>query len=107
MSLPDPSFDAPPWLLGRWRLLRAEHPLDFAPGVAMEFLVGGRLLYSFDVGDGPRTLRMVYQVDGDVLRTDNPASPHAAETRIARGEGDVLVFDFSGARAWFVREGRR
>ena len=94
----------PPWLLGRWRLLRAEHPLDFAPGVAMEFLVGGRLLYSFDVGDGARTLRLVYQVDGDVLRTDNPAAPHAAETRIAQGEGDVLVFDFSGARAWFVRE---
>lgn len=103
MSHPD-LHDVPPWLLGRWRLLRAEAPLDFAPGVAMEFLPGGRLLYSIDPGDGARVLRLVYQVEGDLLRTDNPSAPHATETRFSRGEGDVLVFDFSGPRAWFVRE---
>jgi circadian clock protein KaiC len=27
----------PDWLLGRWRLLRAESALDFAPGVCMDF----------------------------------------------------------------------
>jgi hypothetical protein len=47
---------------------------------------------------------LVYQVEGDVLRTDNPSAPHAVETHFHHGEAGVLVFDFSGARAWFVKE---
>ena len=100
---PDPHA-VPPWLLGRWRLLRAEAALDFAPGVRMEFLPGGRLLYTIDVGGRAQVIALVYRVDGDTLRTDNPANPHAVATRFSLGEGGVLVFDFSGARAWFIRE---
>lgn len=96
--------DVPAWLLGRWRLLRAEPGLDFAPGVSMEFGAGGRLRYTFDVGGREQALALVYQVQDGVLRTDNPAHPHAVETRFRLGEGDVLEFDFSGVRAWFVRD---
>jgi hypothetical protein len=94
----------PAWLLGRWRLLRAEAGLDFAPGVAMEFGPGGRLRYSFDVGGRVQAIALVYQVEGNVLRTDNPSAAHAVETHFRLGEAGVLEFDFSGARAWFVKE---
>ncbi len=94
----------PAWLLGRWRLLRAESGLDFAPGVAMEFGPGGRLRYSFDVGGRVQNLALVYRVEGNVLRTDNPSAPHAVETHFRLGEAGVLEFDFSGVRAWFVKE---
>ncbi len=100
------SHRVPAWLLGRWRLLRAEPGLDFAPGVAMEFLSGGRLRYSFDVGERTQVLALVYQVEGNVLRTDNPRAPHAVETHYRLGEAGVLEFDFSGVRAWFVKEAR-
>lgn len=98
------SHAVPDWLLGRWRLLRAEAGLDFAPGVAMEFGSGGRLRYTFTVGDRAQTVALVYQVHGSTLRTDNPAAPHAVETHFKRGEAGVLEFDFSGVRAWFVKE---
>ncbi len=94
----------PDWLLGTWRLLRADAALDFAPGVRMEFQSGGRLLYTIVVEGHEHVVRLVYSVDADVLRTDNPEHPHATTTTFARGEGDVLVFDFSGPRAWFVKE---
>lgn len=106
-DLPPPFGDAhpvPAWLYGRWRLLRAETGLDFAPGVCMDFRAGGRLVYSFDVGDRVQELALVYQVEGNVLRTDNPRAPHAVETHFRRGEAGVLEFDFSGVRAWFVKE---
>ena len=102
-ATPDPHA-VPDWLLGRWRLLRAEPALDFAPGVCMDFQRHGRLLYSFDVGGHDQIVRLVYQVTGDVLRTDNPTAPHAVETHFHRGEAGVLVLDFSGNRAWFVKE---
>ena len=49
-------------------------------------------------------IELVYRVEGDTLRTDNPAAPHATSTRFARGAGGVLEFDFAEGRAWFVRE---
>jgi hypothetical protein len=96
--------DTPPWLLGSWRLLRADPALEFAPGVRMEFLAGGRLRYTIPLAGREAVVPLIYRVEGDVLRTDNPAAPHATATPFALGAGDVLVFDFSGALAWFVRE---
>lgn len=100
----DPGGGVPGWLLGRWRLLRADAALDFTPGVGMDFGPGGRLRYTIPVEGRGHVVALVYRVEGDVLRTDNPSAPHATATRFWRGAGDVLVFDFAGAHAWFVRE---
>lgn len=70
----------------------------------MEFQSGGRLRYSFDAGDTPQSLMLIYRVEGDMLFTDNPAAPHAISSRFWFGEGDVLAIDFAGAVAWFIRE---
>jgi len=93
-----------PRLIGRWRLFKADPTLDFAPNVRMEFLEGGRLRYSFDVGEKAQSLMLVYRVEQDMLYTDNPSAPHARETRFWFGSGDVLALDFAGAIAWFIRE---
>ena len=94
----------PPWLLGRWRLLRADPSLDFAPGAGMEFLPYGRLRYTIRVEGRLHEIALIYRVDGDMLQTDNPSAPHRASTRFTHGDGDVLLLDFSGARAVFVRQ---
>ena len=91
-------------LLGRWRLLRADPMLDFAPEAGMEFRRGGELIYSFAVGERRVELGLLYVVSGDLLRTDNPAAPHATAVRFRIGVGDVLVLDFAGAEACFVRD---
>jgi hypothetical protein len=92
------------WLLGTWRLMRADPSLDFAPGVRMEFLTDGQLRYHVDVGGRDQVIALVYRVDGDVLVTDNPAAPHSMTVRIQHGLGDVLLLDFAGATAMLVRE---
>jgi hypothetical protein len=99
--MPLPSI---PSILGRWRLLRAHHSLDFAPEVEMEFTVGGRLHYSFAVGTGRQTVELIYRVDGELLHTDNPAATHETMVRWRIGAGEVLVLDFAGAEACFVRD---
>ena len=92
-------------LLGRWRLLRADAVLEFAPDVSMEFLTGGRLIYEFTAGEVRHAVNLLYRVDGpDILRTDNPAAPHERCTHFHFGPGDALILDFAGPRAWFVRE---
>ena len=92
------------WLLGIWRLMRADVTLDFAPGVRMEFLAGGVLYYHVDVGGTDQIVELVYRVEGDMLHTENPAAPHSMRVRIEHGVGDVLLLDFAGAQAMLVRE---
>ena len=94
----------PEWLLGTWRLMRADTSLDFAPGVRMEFHAEGQLHYHIDVGGRDRIVSLVYRVEGDLLHTDNPTSPHSMSVRIVHGAGDVLMLDFAGAHAVLVRE---
>ena len=96
---------APAWLLGRWRFLRAGAALDFVPGTRMEFRPHGELRYAVPVDGREHVIPLLYRVEGDVLRTDNPAAPHATATHFHQGAGGVLVFDFASARAVFVREG--
>ena len=95
---------APAWLLGAWHLIRAEAPLEMLPGTRMEFGQGGHLEYALTVEGRTTRFALVYRVDGDLLRTENPASPHAAEARLSLGDGDILTLDFGGPRAWFARE---
>jgi hypothetical protein len=92
------------WLLGTWRLMRADPSLDFAPGVRMEFLPEGQLRYHVDVGGRDQVIGLVYRVEGELLHTDNPAAPHSMTVRILHGIGDILLLDFAGAQAMLVRE---
>lgn len=84
--------------------MRADPGLDFAPQIRMEFLAGGRLRYMFDAGTGEQSLMLIYRLEGDVLSTDNPAASHARETHVRFGPGDVMILDFGGELAWFIRE---
>ena len=101
-----PAFDdpTPPWLLGCWRLMRSDPALDFGPGVRMEFRRGGHLRYMLSVDGRELVVPLIYRTTGDQLETDNPAAPHAMSTRFALGAGDMLILDFAGAQAIFVRE---
>jgi hypothetical protein len=101
-----PAFDdpTPPWLFGRWRLLRSDPSLDFGPGVRMEFRPGGHLRYTLSVDGRELVVPLVYRTTGDLLETDNPAASHVMSTRFTLGAGDMLILDFAGAQAMFIRE---
>ena len=102
----EPAFHdpAPPWLLGYWRLMQSDPTLEFGPGVRMEFQLGGHLRYILSVDGRELVVPLVYRTTGDLLETDNLAASHAMSTRFSRGAGDMLILDFAGARAIFVRE---
>lgn len=97
----------PPWLFGIWRLERADAPLDFAPGVRMEFLRDGLLRYHVDVGGRDQTIDLHYRVDGDLLHTENPAAPHTMSVKISHDARGMLELDFGGPRALLSREPSR
>jgi hypothetical protein len=92
------------WLLGTWRLYRADAALDFAPGVRMEFASGGKLRYHIDVAGSDQIVDLLYRIEGDILHTENVITPHALSVRFAREGEDVLALDFGGASAWLLRE---
>lgn len=46
----------------------------------------------------------VSEIEGEVLRTENPAAPHATATPFRQGSGGTLVLDFADSPAVLVRE---
>lgn len=99
----DPS-GAPAWLLGRWRLVHAGPSLGFTPGTRMEFAADGTLAYAIPMEGTIQMVPLLYRVDGDLLRTENPLAPHATATPIHQGPGGSLVLDFPDSIAVFLRE---
>jgi hypothetical protein len=95
----------PSWLLGRWRLVHAAPALGFIPGTRMEFGRDGTLRYVLPIDGTEQTIALLYRVDEDLLRTENPLAPHATATPIRQGPGDTLVLDFADSPAVLVREG--
>ena len=91
-------------ITGRWRLLRADRSLDFAPEVEMDFREDGSLLYSLKLAEGGwHTFTLNFALEGDELRTETPGPGHVATAHVTFGAGDSLILDFAGAKAWFVR----
>lgn len=84
--------------------MQSDPELDFGPGVRMEFLRGGHLRYTLAVDGRELIVPLIYRTTGDLLETDNPAAPHRTSTRFTLGAGDMLILDFAGAQAIFVRE---
>lgn len=100
---PRDAHDAPDWLPGRWRLLRAEVGVELSPGTVMEFRERGDLLYTLVIEGRELHMALRYRVDGTVLCTESQGS-HSSATPFSLGPGGLLVFDFAGAKALFVRE---
>lgn len=100
-----PQGDPPPaWLLGRWRLQRAEPGLEILPDTAMEFRTDGVLIYTITVDSQQAVFELEYRIDGLLLHTLHPDGGHTATARFTLEIDDLLQFDFAGKRAWFARE---
>ena len=95
------------WLLGSWRLMRADSSLGFHAGTRMEFLSQGRLRYHIPVDDATLQVDLVWRLEGDLLHTDVVGAPNARTVRVLHGAGDLLLLDFAGPRAMLVREDGR
>lgn len=92
------------WLLGIWRLMRADPSLGFMDGTRMEFREDGLLFYHIPVDGQELVVELAWRVEGDLLHTDVIGAPHSRTVRLVHGAADLLILDFSGERAMLVRE---
>ena len=85
-----------PVLLGCWQLVRsADDPSEPAEA---DFRADGQLFYSVLSGDRWQVMKLLYEVDGEVLVTDQPSSPRKERTRFAFGGDGMLMLEFVGVR---------
>ncbi|RFA30694.1 hypothetical protein CAI21_04045 [Alkalilimnicola ehrlichii] len=97
--------DMPEWLLGAWRLQRAEPGVQILPGTGMEFRRDGKLCYRIPMEEEVHIFELEYEIEGDWLRTQHDPADHAQAVRFCLAEDGSLELDFNGTRAWFRREG--
>ena len=56
-------------------------------------LACGKLAYTPVVQGSSHHVSLIYLVDGNVLRTENPHAPHATAILFHAGPGDTLVLE--------------
>ena len=88
-------------ILGCWHLIRTVE--NAAEPAEMDFRDDGRLLYAILSDSRWQIMNLVYQVEGDVLVTDQPSSPRKERTRFAFEKDGTLMLEFGGQRSWFKR----
>lgn len=92
-------------LAGAWRILRSDVGLDFAADARLRFAPDGQLDYRFTIEGSAQRIAMRWHAEDDRLSTEVPGAGIARDLRARVGAGGVLILDFGGARAYFVREG--
>jgi len=90
-----------PELVGCWQMVR--HPDASGEPAEADFRSDGRLFYSVLSGDRWQIMKLSYQIDGDVLVTDQPSSPRKERTRFALEGDGSLMLEFGGQRSWYKR----
>ncbi len=95
---------APQWLLGNWRLQRAEKAVSIMPGTRMHFMADGTLRYIIALEGREHLFELTFTVEDKLLRTENPDGGQQQAVRFACTDAGLLELDFAGARAWFARE---
>jgi hypothetical protein len=91
------------WLIGTWQVLRSEAPLEIEPGTRMAFSDGGALQYTIPTAHGPVAANLRWHVVDAVLHTVLDDGTNATSVHIVHGDGDTLMCDFGGPRAWYIR----
>ena len=92
-----------PTLIGAWVLLRSEEPLEFQPGTQMHFADDGMLTYVIPTADGALSLTLRWRLEEGTLHTDHEDGSNPVAVGVTISDGEVLVADFGGPRAFFVR----
>jgi hypothetical protein len=92
-----------PTLIGIWVLLRSDAPLEFQPGTQMHFADGGILTYVIPTADGALSLTLRWRLEEGTLHTDHEDGSNPVAVAVTIGDGGVLVVDFGGPRAFFIR----
>jgi hypothetical protein len=91
----------PSELVGCWRLVESAD--GQSEPTEAEFRADGRLHYSVLSGDRWQIMKLVYRVEGNVIVTDQPSSPHEERTRFTLQADGSLVLEFGGQCSRFRR----
>jgi hypothetical protein len=87
-------------LVGRWRLVRTEAQGP-SQSIILDFSPDGALTYSIRLPDRTQILNLTYEVDGDIILSDQPSAPRKESTRFSIDSEGVLELEKSGERSWY------
>jgi hypothetical protein len=88
-------------LTGCWHLVLP--PGNAGEPTEVDFRADGRLFYSVRSGNRWQIMKLTYNVDGDLLVTDQPSAPRQERTRFQLESSDDLILEFGGERSHFKR----
>jgi hypothetical protein len=100
-DLPGPGIGHAAFLVGVWRLVRADDPA--AEQSELDLGADGQMTYSIRVADRWQIMRLTYRIERDAIVSNQPSAPREELTAFAVTEDGLLLLYFGGKRSWFRR----
>jgi hypothetical protein len=92
-------------LIGVWESDTSDEATKNSLGnVTMTFTNTGELVYDINEGDRIQRMNMIYQVNGDVIISDQPSHPQKQKTTYIFETKDRLILKFDGMTTVFNRK---
>ena len=91
-------------LIGKWKSDPDDPSTQVNYGqVTQTFHEDGRLTYIIHSSERDQVMRLVYEIDGDELITDQPSAPAEHRTKFSFDERGRLILEDEGERSRFIR----
>ncbi len=71
--------------------------------VTMEFTEDGKLQYAIEQQDKQQKIFMVYNVEGDILITDQPSHPREEKTKFEINDSNLTLY-FGGRKSKYIKK---
>src|SRR5512138_1455120 len=89
-------------LVGTWKLVKAGQDIDVEDGVEMVIDLDGSINYILHSGTQKQVINLPFQLEKNLVITEQPAYPQEQTTRMTFDHG-YLLFDYTDSQAWFKR----
>ena len=92
-----------PELIGCWRRVRSEVTAEDEEAVELQITGEGALQYCTLTKGKWQIMKLTCRSEGDTLFTDQPSAPREERTRFSFDDGETLVLEYDGKKAWYRR----
>jgi hypothetical protein len=91
-------------IIGIWHIDSKDmNSIEMLGNVSIEFKVSGELIYIIHLEDRDQLIIMTYEIQGNILISDQPSNPQKEKTEFLITEAGKLELYFGGVKSVFIK----
>jgi len=91
-------------IIGIWYVDSEDlNSIEMLGNISIEFKANGELIYTIHLEHGEQIIMMIYEIQGNLLISDQPSNPQKEKTKFLITEAGRLELYFGGVKSVFKK----